>query len=148
MAKSIRSKGARGELEVAKMFNADLNLNVKRNLMQTGSGGYDLVGIPLFALEVKRHETLSIGTWWKQALKQGKDTGRMPILMYRRSREQWWCVAEIGTVRGILEPTEIMLVPTRLFGETLVKFTWLSFLKLYRHYVGTTFVSTDEIDSL
>lgn len=144
MGKMQRSKGQVGEREVAKKFKDDLGVDAKRNLQQTQNGGYDLAGIPFFAVEVKRHETLSIGTWWKQALKQGQAMERMPLLIYRRNREQWWCVMTIDSVKGILAPTEMMLVPTRLFGETLVKFTWLSFLKVYRHYVSAAAVCEDE----
>lgn len=144
MGKMQRSKGQVGEREVAKKFKDDLGIDAKRNLQQTQNGGYDLAGIPFFAVEVKRHETLSIGTWWKQALKQGETMQRMPLLIYRRNREQWWCVMTLDSVKGILAPTEMMLVPTRLFGETLVKFTWLSFLKVYRHYVSAAAVCEDE----
>lgn len=144
MGKMQRSKGQVGEREVAKKFKDDLGVDAKRNLQQTQNGGYDLAGIPFFAVEVKRHETLSIGTWWKQALKQGQVMERMPLLIYRRNREQWWCVMDIATVKEILKPNEMMLVPTRLFGETLVKFSWLTFLKVYRHYVSAAAVCEDE----
>lgn len=138
-----RTKGMVGEREVAAMFKKDLGVDAKRNLQQTQNGGYDLAGIPFFAVEVKRHEKLSIGTWWTQAIKQAVALERMPLLMYRRNREQWWCVMDLKSLTGVLPPEAMMRVTCRKF-DNLVMFSWLSFLKVYRHYVSETVVCEDE----
>ena len=96
---NIRQKGAQAEREVAKIHNKFFAANgfvdscgepltLKRNQMQTFGGGYDLVGIPFLALEVKRQEKLSMGVWWRQTLRQTKQ-GQTPVLFYRQSRKPW-----------------------------------------------------------
>jgi hypothetical protein len=99
MSKMARNKGKRGEREIADMFielmiKVEKELwkkghsdEVKRNTLQSDRGGYDLVGIPGLAIEVKRQETLQLGPWWQQTLAQAK--GAMPVLIYRASRQPW-----------------------------------------------------------
>lgn len=98
-----RNKGQRGEREAAAVlmgWASDVvahlrsegrelpDVELVRNLMQSRAGGYDLDGLDWLALEVKRHETLSVSQWWKQTLMQTKD-GQVPCLMYRQNRTQW-----------------------------------------------------------
>lgn len=93
-----RGKGQRGEREAATVFAewslpvcdymGEAGIELKRNLMQSRQGGYDLVGLDWLALEVKRHETLSVGAWWTQTLKQA-GPGQIPVLMYRQNRTPW-----------------------------------------------------------
>lgn len=102
---NIRVKGANGEREVVKLFvevmkgvedelkgKSDFNLNlseqVKRNSTQSDRGGYDIVGIPLLAVEVKFQESLNLNGAWQQCVKQAKK-GEMPVLFYRKSRSEW-----------------------------------------------------------
>lgn len=102
-----RNKGQRGEREAAALLmgwakdvveavrslpdGAERLLDdvvLVRNLMQSRAGGYDIDGLPWLALEVKRHETLSVPAWWRQTLDQtGK--GQVACLMYRMNRTQW-----------------------------------------------------------
>lgn len=102
-----RNKGQRGEREAAALLmewatpvvdavrslpdGAERLLDdvvLVRNLMQSRAGGYDIDGLPWLALEVKRHETLSVPAWWRQTLDQtGKD--QVACLMYRMNRTQW-----------------------------------------------------------
>jgi hypothetical protein len=97
MGNMQRNKGQRGEREVLKLFatafeavgRSDLAEVLKRNVGQSDRGGFDIVGIPGIALEVKYQETLAIEQWWKQTLEQaGKD---LPVLMYRSNRTKWRC---------------------------------------------------------
>lgn len=95
---NIRSKGQRGEREAAEVIESWAKpvtealglgaVSLERNLQQTRAGGYDLIGLDWLALEIKRHETLSVGTWWKQALRQAGDS-QIPMLMYRQNRTPW-----------------------------------------------------------
>lgn len=98
MAINIRSKGQRGERE-AIAFITDWatpvtralgwpDMTLSRNLVQSRSGGYDILGIDWLALEIKRHETLNVATWWKQTIKQTGD-GQVPLLMYRQNNQRW-----------------------------------------------------------
>jgi hypothetical protein len=96
--KSSRSKGQRGEREIIKLLQPTVNAAyieagrvppiLKRNLMQTMEGGYDISGIDWMALEVKRQEKLNLNSWWRQTLKQCKEN-QEPILIYRANRQPW-----------------------------------------------------------
>lgn len=69
---------------------------LERNLSQTRAGGADSLSVRGWAIEVKRHERLSRPAWWRQAVKQARDTGRRAMLAYRRSREPWTVWIESG----------------------------------------------------
>lgn len=95
---NVRSKGQRGEREVADMFGAWASevtslldadeIRFKRNLMQSRQGGYDIIGLEWLALEVKRQETLSLPAWWRQTLKQAQ-CGQTPLLAWKQNRVPW-----------------------------------------------------------
>lgn len=94
MGAASRNKGARGEREAAKLLlgwlaDAGIDADIHRNADQARSGGFDLVGLPWLAVEVKRAETLRQGDWWRQTVAQAKHAGRLPVLMYRQSRKPW-----------------------------------------------------------
>lgn len=84
-----RRKGAAAEREALKLLGEELGVALVRNIQQTRDGGADCICIPGFAIEVKRHERLSRPTWWRQACEQAARVGGEPLLLYRRSREQW-----------------------------------------------------------
>ncbi len=60
---------------------------LQRNTIQSDRGGFDVVGLPWLALEVKNYETdapAQIEGWWKQAYGQaGPD--QVPVLLYKRN---------------------------------------------------------------
>jgi hypothetical protein len=88
MSRASRQKGQRGEREICHLLADKLGGEYKRNLSQTQDGGYDVLGLEGFAVEVKFQETLSIERWWKQTVEQaGKD--RVPVLFFRKSRTPW-----------------------------------------------------------
>lgn len=95
MSKFSREKGKRGEREVARIIQDVVNEvfgenapRIQRNTLQSDKGGFDLVGLEDFAIEVKRHEKLNVKAWWKQTVKQaGKD--KLPILFYRQNNTPW-----------------------------------------------------------
>lgn len=102
MAKiNSRSKGQRGEREVIDMLQPHIDevsaYNqveppfLQRNQMQSHQGGYDIVGLPLFAFEVKRVENETPGAvagWWAQCVSQAKN-GEEPVLLYRLNGRKW-----------------------------------------------------------
>lgn len=106
-----RNKGQRGEREARAVIEGWLapvyesaglgKPTLERNLMQSREGGYDLVGIDWLALEVKRHENLQLGSWWRQTLRQAKE-GQVPFLMYRANRQAWKFRVRVATAH----PTE------------------------------------------
>lgn len=94
-------KGKVGEREIKDAFielmrkqeietgRTGVSENVKRNTLQSDRGGDDIVGIPLLSIEVKRQETLSVNTWWKQCLDNALKQKAQPVLIYRQNRKAW-----------------------------------------------------------
>ena len=95
MGAASRNKGAKSEREAARLIQGWLNAagiagaDMRRNVDQAPSGGFDLLGLPWLAVEVKRVESALQGQWWRQAVAQGEREGRKPVLMYRRNRQPW-----------------------------------------------------------
>lgn len=120
MTINARSKGQRGEREVIALLvpviqkvyeSHGLGLvtpELKRNLMQSMEGGYDIIGLDWLALEVKRVEnqaSYNREQWWAQARKQTKE-GQETVLFYRPNNTSWkirmfgyLCVGSNGGVR-------------------------------------------------
>lgn len=89
MSKASRNKGQRGEREVCKLLEEHLGGAFKRNLQQTQEGGHDVLGLKGCAIEVKRCEKLHIEKWWKQTTLQAREVQQLPVLFFRRNKEQW-----------------------------------------------------------
>lgn len=87
--KSNRLKGQRGERELAELLYYATGELLTRNLDQVRDGGADLIGIDGLSIEVKRQETLSRNTWWKQTLRQAEEKQETPVLAYRQNRKVW-----------------------------------------------------------
>mgnify|MGYP003335577582 CR=1 FL=1 len=104
MSASERIKGKRAENEFLKLLNKlfldrGIEINLRRNLQQTQQGGADSLDLEGVAIEVKRHERLSIAAWWRQALTQaGQD--RLPVLAYRQSRKSWTVLVPSDRFKG------------------------------------------------
>jgi len=94
MGKMQRTKGAAAERELLKLLSDGLGLNLTRNLTQTREGGADCDDLEGYALEIKRHETLQLTTWWRQAVEQAGD--KVPVLAYRQSRHPWLFVVPMS----------------------------------------------------
>ena len=93
-----RNKGGRGEREFCDILTRGLPglvnkfglpLVISRNLDQVRDGGADIMSLPPFAIEVKRHETLQLNPWWKQTLSQRTPTHPIPVLAWRKTRQPW-----------------------------------------------------------
>ena len=93
MSRASRQKGQRGEREICKLLAEKLGGEYKRNLSQTQDGGYDVLGLDGWAIEVKFQETLSIEKWWKQTVEQSSKT-KKPVLFFRKSRTDWRVVVQ------------------------------------------------------
>ena len=91
-----RAKGKAGELEVAAMLRDALGVDAARNLVQSREGGADLLGLPGWAVEVKRAKDNSqIDQWWGQACRQAERAGNRPVLFYRLDRRKWQAVVAL-----------------------------------------------------
>ena len=86
-----RNKGGRGERTIVNMLKEHGFDNAMRNHSQTAIGGFDIVGVEPFAIEVKNHKKLSINTWWKQTTEQATD-GLIPVLIYHIPNTSRWLV--------------------------------------------------------
>ena len=102
--RSARLKGATAEREFFKLLNAELAGEewepFKRNLIQTRQGGADTEAHHSVSIEVKRRETLSIGTWLKQMREQTND-GQTPVLAYRQNKQPWTILVEMDVAAFI-----------------------------------------------
>lgn len=97
MVNKAVTKGKRGEREVALRLNkliSSLGLDtVIRVVADPHGNDADLMSIPGLAIEVKRHETLNVNGWWRQAERQADNTGSIPVLVYRQNRGKWkYCI--------------------------------------------------------
>ena len=105
MSASQRSKGARGEREVARIISDLLGFEVSRRCRQH-DGDCDLEGVPGWSIEVKNHAKVTrsiLMAWWQQTLEQSGELA--PCLWYKRA-PGWWrvvwpsgaCLPDIGHV--------------------------------------------------
>jgi hypothetical protein len=99
MSAMQRRKGQGGELEAARLLSDLTGHPVTRRVRQHG-GDSDLVGLPGWAVEVKRARTAPLatvaGSWWYQACEQAQDAKLVPLLLYRADRQPWRCVWPAG----------------------------------------------------
>lgn len=101
MSASQRNKGKAAEVEVYHWLNETVATVVgpgkwfQRNQNQTASSGSDLTNPFRLSVEIKRHETLSINSWWAQCTRSAKAESGVPVLLYRQSRQPWRAVVEM-----------------------------------------------------
>jgi len=138
-----QNKGKRGEREVKDNFVATMegvealksktgvSSFVKRNTTQSDRGGDDIVGIPLISVEVKRHETLALNTWWKQAVDQANKLRLQPVLVYRQSRKPW----RVQTYAVLCQPGRSSTQWNRVDIELSDFLTW--YAQLYAEWLDT-----------
>lgn len=90
----IRAKGQRGEREFLDLLSPMIGLDEKltRNLSQTRGGGEDCNQLPGYAIEIKNQKTITVGEWWKQTIKQAKNSNTVPVLAYKVPRKGWLIV--------------------------------------------------------
>ena len=83
-----RSKGARGEREVAKILR-DYGYDCRRGQQYSGANGdADVVGLPGIHIEVKRRERLDIYSAISQAVRDARE-GEKPTVFHRKNDCEW-----------------------------------------------------------
>lgn len=109
MGINIRTKGAEGEREIARVLNGivtkilaanawplDLvqacSKGIQRNQNQSAVGGNDLSNCYGLSIEVKRQESLYINTWWAQCVASASRNREIPVLVYRKNYQSWGVV--------------------------------------------------------
>lgn len=145
MTLHAQNKGKGGEREVARALNAiiveamqrhglpmpgvDI---VQRNQNQSAVGGNDLTNTFGVAIEIKRQESLSINTWWKQTVASAERNNEIPVLVYRQNRKPWHVV--MNTLMPV-PPTHIM--PYGATVRVRSEVSWESFLQWFAQLVDT-----------
>src|ERR1700691_2287240 len=89
MTISARRKGKDGELEIAEFLRERGFPHARRGQQFSGRGDSpDVVGVPGVHVEVKRVEKGNLYDWMAQAKRDAK-AGNIPVVMHRRSRQDW-----------------------------------------------------------
>ena len=84
-----RTKGKRGELELAQLLRSQVYLCARRGQQYSGvNGDADVIGVKGIHIEVKRQEKVFDEKWMKQAEDDARK-GEIPVVIYRRNHEQW-----------------------------------------------------------
>ncbi|MCT5734048.1 hypothetical protein LZM47_29585 [Pseudomonas aeruginosa] len=103
-----RAKGARVELDFAKLCFEHLGIKVERNLEQSRSGGHDLSGLDGWALEIKaranvpgRKELLGM---WTQTLDQAQRAKLKPALAVKVNRRGWTVYVDLADLSDAWVP--------------------------------------------
>ncbi|MCX8016753.1 MAG: hypothetical protein N2690_02445 [Rhodocyclaceae bacterium] len=102
-----RAKGQRGEREVAALIADLLGVRASRRCRQH-EGDSDILGVPGWAIEVKRREYLGDGVLreaWRQCCEQARAEGLLPCLWYRANWRPWrvmWPISALLTGSGIV----------------------------------------------
>jgi hypothetical protein len=120
-----RNKGKGGEIEVRDLFRAALEgvipdtEVIRRNHQQAEIGGADLVGVPHFAVEVKRVKKVIWGAdleqWWKQCLEQAADLEKLPCLVFRQDQGKWYVMVEAHPRMFSRQPAAPMIMQWSYF---------------------------------
>lgn len=93
-----RTKGKAGEREVAAIIRDLTGWDVQRRVRQH-DGDSDLLGVPGWSVEVKRYATADRGDirkWWAQTVEQSKPDMLLPVLFFRRNRDDWRAVFPVS----------------------------------------------------
>ena len=90
MAVNGKKKGKVGELEWA-AFCREQGYDCRRTAQYCGNTGdaSDVVGLDGIHQEVKRVEALNVHEAVAQAVRDSKDSGRLPIVAHRKNRTEW-----------------------------------------------------------
>lgn len=97
--KMSKNKGKDGERKVRDLFRDALDgyipdtSVIRRNHQQAEIGGADLVGVPIFSVEVKRVKKIvwgkSLMDWWEQCVEQALEERKYPCLVFRQDFGSW-----------------------------------------------------------
>ena len=101
-----KAKGSAGERELSRILR-DRGYDAHRTAQYCGNTGdaADVVGLDGFHIECKRCERTEIQKWMEQAERDHKD-GTIPIVVHRRSREEWMVTLKLDKFLDILERTK------------------------------------------
>lgn len=115
-----RSKGARGERELAALLTEHLGASVKRRVRQH-EGDSDLEGVPGWCIESKNCAELRVSEWWRQAVEQAQKSERfvLPVLFYKIPRKGWRAMWPMSVLVG-----EVNFWPSEEYAVTSSIAAW------------------------
>ena len=93
-----RSKGKRGELELAQLLRNNGYINARRTAQHCGNtgGAPDVTGVDGLHIECKRVEQFRDDVSLQQAERDSR-AGDLPIVIYRRNGEEWKALTRLDT---------------------------------------------------
>ena len=91
-----KRKGKRGELELAEKLRNCGYASARRSAQYCGNTGEaaDITTDLPYHIEVKHQERLEIDKWWEQATHDAKESGKEPILVFRKNNQRWRVVMD------------------------------------------------------
>lgn len=122
---NAKQKGKRGERELATFLQGIIvshNLYVNDVFVDPQANGADLISIPGLAMEVKRQENITIGPWWRQAVRQVIHNNRIPVLAYRQNRRPWMFCLPLGQLLDNDDMSQYITLTDRAFEKWFIKF--------------------------
>lgn len=133
MGASQRTKGQVGEREVANILSSALGIEVARNWRaQFDGGAFDLIGLPGWAVEVKRAKREDRAAWWRQAAIQAASKDLLPALIYRIDGfgkglppdEKWQVIVPAHTLMDTTDKAANVQMTLRTWIYMLAKLGW------------------------
>ena len=130
MSINIRAKGQCGEREFLALLSELIGLEVglTRNLSQTRGGGADCIQLEGYSIEIKNQRTVTLPEWWKQTIRQAKNTNSIPILAYKVPRKGWLVVCPFCWLVNAENNAYPELLDTVQMGVT----NWVKLYKIKR----------------
>ena len=85
-----KNKGKRAEIEVVHILK-DHGFDARRTAQYCGNTGEaaDITTDLPYHIEVKHQERLEIDKWWEQATHDAQESGKEPILVFRKNNQRW-----------------------------------------------------------
>jgi len=107
MGRGERDKGSRGQREAMALivgFGGVVHRGAQGGAHDADPDLRVEFGRWKLAVEVKRRERLDLPGWWRQAVGYAAAGGEdvLPVVMWRRSREEWLAAVRAGTLMGLL----------------------------------------------
>ncbi|WP_461368451.1 putative PDDEXK endonuclease [Candidatus Darwinibacter acetoxidans] len=107
---SRKAKGRVFQQQLREDLIRELNINPDDILSTAmGQGGCDLYLSPAarsifpFGVEAKRCETISLPAWWKQCESNASKVGLIPLLVFKRNREEPLAVLRWSDLLALLQ---------------------------------------------
>ena len=90
MAVNSKQKGARFERLLASIFRGYGYSDSRRTAQYCGNTGdaSDVIGLPGLHIEAKHQEKMYLYDWMDQAIRDSKDTGKLPAVFHKKNRAE------------------------------------------------------------